>query len=157
VLLLLAALHEAPFATAQGPGAGFVCGSLQVGVCLRASAQTVLRAFARTAPESASAAACCAACTAALPNCTAWQLGAAPAASPDCALLRSAVGSPAARAVVVSSSSRVCNSSVMVPTERVGRAALSGVWMQHGDLRTLIARRRSGHQVVHGRAGRRRV
>jgi hypothetical protein len=28
----------------------------------------------------------------------------------------------------------------MAPTERVGRAALSGVWMQHGDLRTLGAR-----------------
>jgi len=69
VALLLAALLEAPSASAQG--AGFVCGSLQAGVCLRASAQTVLRAFARTAPESASASACCAACAAALPNCTA--------------------------------------------------------------------------------------
>ena len=71
------------------------------------------------------------ACAAALPNCTAWQLGqpASLAASPDCALLKDAI--------VASSSSRVCNSSVMVPAERVGRTKLSGVWMQHGDLSTL--------------------
>jgi hypothetical protein len=129
--VLLPALLWAP---AHG---GFACGSLQVGVCLRTSAQNLLTAFARTAPESASAAACCAACAAALPNCTAWQLSqpASLAASPDCALLRQAV-------VVVSGGggARVCNSSVMVPVERVGRAALSGVWMQHGDLRTLVAR-----------------
>ena len=129
--LLLPALLVTPLVSAQGD---FACGLLQVGVCLRASAQTTLVAFPRTAPESASASACCAACAAALPNCTAWQLGqpASLAASPDCALLRNAI--------VVSSSSRVCNSSVMVPAERVGRAALSGVWMQHGDLRTLVAR-----------------
>jgi hypothetical protein len=126
VLLLLLLLPAA-----QG---GFACGSLQIGVCLRAGTLTSLRVFPRTAQESASAAACCAACAAALPNCTAWQLGqpASLAMSPDCTLLR--------EAIVVSSSTRVCNSSVMVPAERIGRTALSGVWMQHGDLRTLSAR-----------------
>ena len=132
LLLLLPALLGAPLASAQG---GFACGSLQAGVCLRASALSTLRAFPRTAPESASAAACCAACAAALPNCTAWQLSqpASLATPPDCALLRDAI-------VASSGSTRACNSSVMVPVERVGRAALSGVWMQHGDLRTLTAR-----------------
>jgi hypothetical protein len=127
--VLLPALLWAP---AHG---GFACGSLQVGVCLRANTLSTLRTFARTAPESASAAACCAACAAALPNCTAWQLGqsASLAASPDCALLRDAP-------TLSSALTRVCNSSVMVPAERVGRAALSGVWMQHGDLRSLTAR-----------------
>jgi hypothetical protein len=126
--VLLPTLLSTPLASAQG---GFVCGSLQVGVCLRASALSTLAAFSRTAPESASAAACCAACAAAQPNCTAWQLSqpASLAAAPDCALLRDAI--------VASRGSRACNSSVMVPAERVGRAALSGVWMQHGDLRTL--------------------
>lgn len=127
--VLLPALLWAP---AHG---GYACGSLQVGVCLRANTPSTLRTFARTAPESASAAACCAACAAALPNCTAWQLGqsASLAASPDCALLRDA---PTLSSVLT----RVCNSSVMVPAERVGRAALAGVWMQHGDLRSLTAR-----------------
>jgi hypothetical protein len=130
-MLLLVAFLWMPVALAQG---GFACGSLQVGVCLRANAQSSLRTFAATAPESASAAACCAACTGALPNCTAWQLTqpTSLAASPSCALLRDVI--------VASSSSRVCNYSVMVPVERVGRAPLSGVWMQHGDLRTLTAR-----------------
>ncbi len=122
---------ETPLASAQG---GFVCGSLQVGVCLRASPATTLQAFPRTAPESASAAVCCAACAAALPDCFAWQLvqPASLLTSPECTLLRTAT--------VTSPPARVCNSSVMVPAERVGRAALSGVWMQHGDLRTLVAR-----------------
>ena len=131
-LLLAALLLDAPFASsAQG---GFTCGAVQVGVCLRASAVTTLRAFSSSAPESASAAACCAACAAALPNCTAWQLDqpASLATSPECDLLKNAI--------VTSPATRVCNSSVMVPAERVGRTALSGVWMQHGDLRTLTAR-----------------
>ena len=111
-----------------------VCGSLQVGVCLRASFATTLRTFPSTSPEAVSAAACCAACAAELPNCTAWQLSqpSSLATLPVCTLL--------AAAVVTSPGTRVCNSSVMVPIERVGRAELSGVWMQHGDLRTLIPR-----------------
>jgi hypothetical protein len=112
---------------------GFTCGSLQFDVCLR-TGSAILRDFPPTSREAASAAACCAACASELPNCTAWQLSqpATLATLPVCTLLTAAV--------VTSRGARTCNSSVMVPMERVGRAELSGVWMQHGDLRTLIHR-----------------
>jgi hypothetical protein len=126
---LLAALL---FASASAQDA-VACGALQVGVCLRSSAGTTLRSFSSSSPESASAGACCAACTAALTNCTAWQRSqpASLASQPACTLLKEAY---------VVSPTRVCNSSVMVSTERVGRKVLSGVWMQRGELNSLLRR-----------------
>lgn len=114
-----------------------VCGAVQIGVCLRSSALTTLQSFSSGSYEASSEAACCAACAASLTNCSAWQRSQPTSLTrqPDCTLLKEAI---------VVSPSRVCNSSVMVAAERVGRTELSGVWMQHGQLNTLY---RSGFLI----------
>ena len=113
-----------------------VCSKPMLGVCLQTLASTTLISYARGTPQALSMDTCCSACLLA-PTCVAWQTavpyGSAANAAPRCDLLTAAVS-------INATGQLVCNSTRVVPVERVGRSTTNGIWMQHGDLRTLISR-----------------
>ena len=109
------------------PPAGSVCSPPIVGSCLSTSGYAIISYTGVNGPAETMAT-CCAACLA-NSTCVAWQTRIA-SKVPVCDLL----------STPILAAGTTCNHSRVVPIERVNRTQTTGVYVQHGDPRTLLPR-----------------